>query len=956
MRLGNAFRKGYSDAVDTSRRRRSENAELFNNYVKMNADMGAKVSAADLEGFKGSLSGGSSYFGAGLPSTDALQETSKRLGQIQSNKQTLAADNSRAKSLAATQTSIQIAQELSGQYMHTDFSDKEFSFNDGTTRMLPGGGTEYFSFKDQLREAGVNEDLFTREWFRNNAAMNQQQYALDYFKINGIDQITTKEGWEAASIKANQPWLKTRIEGMQDIFLDKVQKRMALTARTAVIDDIGVNYGDYDTQAKFLEAGLAAYNNSFTGGHTATDAQVKLMTDELNSIYAGQINGLIASDLSSIQQNLQVDLTTPEGIDAAFRQFYSIKGRDVTAATDEQKSAFVTKQRQMNAPRRLELAEIAFTATIEAVSKGQSAVNNRQRFADMTKEEAAEEVQAMLDANGIDYARMAPFDPNLRERHRRTLAARIKTVIADAVSSEETADTSALETFILTEGGEVQNLFKAQRLPDRKGQLFAILNNQKESVLGMKPYTRKVKTRDFDDDRPNPIPGVEDAYVYDAEFEKVFDRLDAAGNVEYLAQRAESDALASKTITEQITTQRDWWGKADNMISIIPGTDGSSEKMRSVAFTVGGQFYITAKQRQLIGPAIIAAFKALGIESEGELTPDDGTNAARIVAENLGLQSSANPSTIITNYITEQNEGIPEAGTYWDRYLEGEFETSRSLVLQMIAARITNQPITTDAKVIKKAAREILAAIETDKQDFRIGLDEDELRYTIDNNIPINGDVQYDNMFLSVIEMVNNAKPTLKPPYMTRVNREGEELYVMQTDNAIRIGTEDGYDHTKVYRLVDGALEEVADIGAEEVGGIGVPPPPEEAIVSADNRTQIVDGNLTYIPVPTEPVRPEPPNLPGIERANEGYKTWNDARAQKAEQLIQSKMTPEFAASITTALQSSLEAANISNFAEKSQWQQTEVPRIIADALKSAGLPFDEQSVAIAMEAYAGAN
>ena len=144
MRLGNAFRKGYSDAVDTSRRRRSENAELFNNYVKMNADMGAKVSAADLEGFKGSLSGGSSYFGAGLPSTDALQETSKRLGQIQSNKQTLAADNSRAKSLAATQTSIQIAQELSGQYMHTDFSDKEFSFNDGTTRMLPGGGMPKF--------------------------------------------------------------------------------------------------------------------------------------------------------------------------------------------------------------------------------------------------------------------------------------------------------------------------------------------------------------------------------------------------------------------------------------------------------------------------------------------------------------------------------------------------------------------------------------------------------------------------------------------------------------------------------------------------------------------------------------------------------------------------------------------------------------------------------------------
>ena len=954
MRLGNAFRKGYSDAVDTSRKRRSENAELFNNYVKMNADMGAKVSAADLEGFKGSLSGGSSYFGAGLPSTDALQETSKRLGQIQSNKQTLASDNSRAKSLQATQTSIQIAHELSGQYMHTDFSDKPFNFKDGTTRMLPGGGTEYYSFKNQLREAGVNEDLFTRDWFTNNAAMNQQQYALDYFKTNAIDQITTLEGWEAASIKANQPWLKTRIEGMQDIFLDKVQKRMALTARTAVIDDIGVNYGDYDTQAKFLEAGLASYNNSFTGGHTATDAQVKLMTDELNSIYAGQINGLIASDLADVTQNLLVDLTTPEGVEAAFQQHYAGR-RDVSAATEAQKSAFVTKQRQMNAPRRLELAEIAFTSTIEAVSKGQSAVNNRQRFAEMTDTEAAEEVTNMLDANGIDYARMAPFDPNLRERHRATLAARINTVIKDAASSEETADTSALETFILTEGGEVQNLFKAQRLPDRKGQLFAILNNQKESVLGMKPYTRKVKTRDFDDDRPNPIPGVEDAYVYDAEFEKVFDRLDAAGNVEYLAQRAESDALASKTITEQITTQRDWWGKADNMISIIPGTDGSSEKMRSVAFTVGGQFYITAKQRQLIGPAIIAAFKALGIESEGDLTPADGTMAARIVAENLGLQSSANPSTIITNYIKEQNQGIPEAGTYWDVYLEGEFETGRSLFQQMIAARITNQPITTEPKVIQKALKEILAAIERDKQDFRIGLDEDELRYTIFHNIPIDGDVQYEALYASVIDMVKNAKPMLKPPYMTRVSMEGEDMYVMQTDGAIRKGTEDGYNHTKVYRLVDGALEEVADIGAEEFGGTGAPPPPDEATVSDDGTKQMVDGNLTYT-VPRQSAQTQPPNLPGIEGANEGYKTWNDARTQKAEQLIQSKMTPEFAASITTALQSSLEAADLSNFSEKSQWQQTEVPRIIADALKSAGLPFDEQSVAIAMEAYAGAN
>jgi len=826
MRLGNAFRKGYSDAVDTSRRRRSENAELFNNYVKLNADMGAKVSAADLEGFKGSLSGGSSYFGAGLPSTDALQETSKRLGQIQSNKQTIAADNSRAKSLQATQTAIAIAKELSGQYMHTDFSEQPFTMNDGSTRMFKGGLKEYLSFSNQLEEAGINTELFTRDWFTNNAAMNQQQYALNYFQANAIDQITTLAGWEAASVKADQPWLKTRINGMKDIFMDKTQKQMALTARTAVMDNIGVRYGDYNTQAKFLEAGLAAYNNSFTGGHKPTDVQITLMTNELNSIYEGKADGLIAADLGSIQQNLLVDLTTPEGRQAAFEEFYAIQGRDVSSATDAQKSAFVTKQRQMNAPKRLEQAETAFTATIEAVSKGQASVNNRKRFVEMDNTDAAEEVENMLNANGVDYARLAVFDPNLRERHRATLAARIEIVRKNAKAAEENADTSALETYILTEGGEVQNLFKAQRLPDRKGQLFAILNNQK-SVLGMDLYTRTAKTQDFDDERPSLIPGVQDGYDYDADFEAIFERLDAAGNVAYLTERAERDALAQTTITEEITAQREWWANTEHMQSVIPGNDESSGKMRSVAYTLGGQYYITSKQRQLIGPAIIDAFKALGIESEGDLTPADGTAAARIVAENLGLQSSANPATIITNYIKEQNQGIPEAGTYWDVYLDGEFETGRSLFQQMIAARITNQPITTDPKVIQKAVREILADIERDKQDFRIGLDEDELRYTLHNNIPVDGDVQYDEKFAAVIDMVRNAKPMLKPPYMTRVNMQGEDMYVMQTDNAIRKGTEDGYDSTKVYRLVDGALEAVADFGVEDVIG------PDQVVASS---------------------------------------------------------------------------------------------------------------------------
>jgi hypothetical protein len=926
MRLGNAFRKGYSDAVDTSRRRRSENAELFNNYVKLNADMGAKVSAADLEGFKGSLSGGSSYFGAGLPSTDALQETSKRLGQIQSNKQTIAAGNARAKSLQSTQTAIAIAKELSGQYMHTDFSAQPFTMKDGSTRMMKGGLKEYLSFSNQLEEAGINTELFTRDWFTNNAAMNQQQYALNYFQANGIDQISTLAGWEAASVKADQPWLKTRIKGMQDIFLDKTQKNMALTARTSVIDNIGVNYGDYNTQAKFLEAGLAAFNNSFTGGHTPNDAQLKLMTTELNSIYEGKIDGLIAADLNSIQENLLVDLTTPEGIEAAFQAYYAGRNRDVTSATEAQKTAFVTKQRQMNAPKRLEQAETAFNATIDAMSSGQASVKNRKRFVEMNNTAAAEEVENMLNANGVDYARLAAFDPNLREKHRATLAARIDTVRKNATAAEETADTSALETYILKDGGEVQQLFKAQRLPDRKGQLFAILNNQRVTVLGMEPYKRTAKTQDFDDERPSLIPGVQDGYDYDADFEAIFDRLDAAGNVAYLQERAARDALAQETITGEITAQREWWANTEHMQSVIPGNDESSGKMRSVAYTLGGQYYITSKQRQLIGPAIIDAFKALGIENEGELSPTDGTSAAKIVAENLGLQSSANPATIITNYIKEQNQGIPEAGTYWDVYLDGEFETGRSLFQQMIAARITNQPITTDPTVIQKAVREILADIERDKQDFRIGLDEDELRYSLHNTIPINGDVQYDEKFADVIDMVRNAKPMLKPPYMTRVNMEGEDMYIMQTDNAIRKGTEDGYDSTKVYRLVDGALEAVADLPVDDVIA-GEPVVAPRALPNSDS----IQG------------QPFSTLDDGDRAAIEQLQTGGDDRAAFLQKLT--PLLPTMFQTLSRKFMAGDWGRPNDAFEARRKFDNEVRPNMIKDMLENAGLPVNEDTI-----------
>lgn len=84
--LGSSFSNAYEDSIDRSKRRRSENMEAFNSFVKMQSELGIDADTQDLERMKASLAGGNTYFGQGLPSTEVLEATSTRLGEIKADK------------------------------------------------------------------------------------------------------------------------------------------------------------------------------------------------------------------------------------------------------------------------------------------------------------------------------------------------------------------------------------------------------------------------------------------------------------------------------------------------------------------------------------------------------------------------------------------------------------------------------------------------------------------------------------------------------------------------------------------------------------------------------------------------------------------------------------------------------------------------------------------------------
>jgi hypothetical protein len=897
--------------------------------------MGAKVSTEDLANYKSSLSGGTSYFGAGLPSSGALQETSKRLGQIQANKQTVAAGNA----LGNITKQLAIAKELAKAHIGTDHATEE---KDADGKVKPGGTTAYASYQAQLDAAGIKGDMFTFDWFKNNNFLNQQADFQQYYRDQGLMNLQSDSQWTAAYDNAPQRH-KAAIQALRESTVSRLMSDYNSTATSQGAEGFQDLIKTSTTLAAFKQVAEQRFKNSFPNGFVPDQAAVDKYMELATKEYETYRPSYIAETLNKVDADLAVDTTDPAQLQKAAKAFFARSGLGIP--TDAEIDIYGTNLRAANKPKRIAQANNNLDKAKQSLTGSFAYAGELlQKYNDDAKRR--EYVTTLLENTTNDYDVLKALDPGIYERHFDELLGALTIGSESAIAKEKKEDDAALLEFVANNGTDLDRIFTQADIGGRKGKAFEVLNNHR-AMLGMDPYEM---TENADGEEKFP-----------EEFEDIYKRLDSRGAYAHAKLWQTNHDRHVTALTSTWNASADYW-KNEKAADLLIMSDDPAAKVARVALrALANTAHISMSKRVQASQTVLKIVRDMGLEPE-KTTPEEMQEVVNIAKATLMLPATSDMAGWVQSQAIQMQDGIPPPQTYYQTYEDGLFKQLSAIAIQKLQRDIASLPITATPeavqKVREKIANELTAGIET----FVAGLQEDEVRWSV-REIPAKPKTSIDLLAEGLFQRILDTKPMVKPEWLTRTkNANGETSYAMVTADSRKIGKTFKDANGELlnpffyYDLVDGQLvkgERMTAAAAKENGLVVQPPPGsngQSGSVSADGKRRMVDGNIIYTPFHT-PAAPARPELTGIERANEGYKAWDAARAQKAETLIQSRMTEEFATSIKTALQSSLDAAEISNFSEKSQWQQTEMPRVIADALKSAGLPFDERSVSLAMEA-----
>ena len=221
-RLGSNFFNAYNDQVDNLRRRRGENVEAFNSFVKMRTELGETASVTDMEKMRNSLAGGEGYFMNALPTGTMLQETNKRLIENQADERTKEAGrsiNNRTSSLGNFQTELEIAKSITSSLVDVDLKEK-----DGLAKV-----------KAAFTSAG-QEKLFEQfEGLIPNIHESSRLSAVqNYIDASGFDLQQTAEGVDS-SVGSAQTWMRGMLRTRGDNNVKTVNDAKIEDAKSDVI-------------------------------------------------------------------------------------------------------------------------------------------------------------------------------------------------------------------------------------------------------------------------------------------------------------------------------------------------------------------------------------------------------------------------------------------------------------------------------------------------------------------------------------------------------------------------------------------------------------------------------------------------------------------------------------------------------------------------------------------------
>lgn len=239
-RLGSNFFDSYNGQIDRLRKRRGENVEAFNSFVRLRTELGETATVDDMEKYKAQLGGGDSYFMSALPTSTMIEETQKRLVQNQADK----IQTERQNAIRTSDDELSLTEKIVGSLVNVDIKGPE-----GQKAL-----TEAFTNAGKPKLGEQFADLIP------NMHENARLGATSQFASSiGFDQFDTEESTQNALTQAPS-WMQSmlKIRGQNNVKTAnrtkiKDAKETVTNNFAGMINDAG---GDIENMRKAVKAEL----------------------------------------------------------------------------------------------------------------------------------------------------------------------------------------------------------------------------------------------------------------------------------------------------------------------------------------------------------------------------------------------------------------------------------------------------------------------------------------------------------------------------------------------------------------------------------------------------------------------------------------------------------------------------------------------------------------------------
>ena len=449
-RLGSNFFDSYNNQIDTLRRRRKENMDAFNSYVKMRSEMGEKPTAKDLEKFKMTLGGGDNYFSSALPSSDAIRETVTRLGEIQADKRVQ--ESTRAVNL----------------------DDKELSF----VRNIVGGLVDVEANDKKIAEAfntAGRSDLFEQyaPMIPNIHAEARNQAVTSWKGSVGFDEKETKEGVEVAMSSA-PAWAKSQLQEQGNSQIAKANIAKVQQAKATIAQNMKSLVEDSNGDEKLLKEAVKSQITNLLGPLATPDVISQITNDALSQMKLDR-SGKAAEALGGVTADNE-SLIAAQGNEAELKRL-AIESLTKQGYTNPDETTIAAAMQTLRTQQSVALKQKFNQQISEAITKVGQLSEKELSVLDNDGEYSDKADDILISVFGNQYNNMTEDE---KAQARARILPLIKSRAAGINEYELEEDTEAVNALI-KEDAVLKNITSGGATAEVMTQIYARINLLRKS-------------------------------------------------------------------------------------------------------------------------------------------------------------------------------------------------------------------------------------------------------------------------------------------------------------------------------------------------------------------------------------------------------------------------------------------------------------------------------------------